>query len=112
MNNLYIIEEQPNPSVDYFVHPAIKNTKLNIINCGFKDLPDQVALNGAIIIFVRYIPHKWAKLIEASRDHIKQIIFFMDDDLLDIKATRRMPLNYQLKIFSLATKFKSIAIFQ
>lgn len=103
MNNLYIIEEQPNPSSDYYVHAAIKHTKLNIIKCGFKDLPDQEALNGAIIIFVRYIPHKWTKLIGASRDQIKQIIFFMDDDLMDVKATRRMPIHYQWKIFSLAT---------
>jgi len=103
MNNLYIVEEQPNPSADYFLRPAIKHTKLNIINCGHKDLPNQETLNGAIFIFVRYIPHEWAKLIEAKRNQIKEIIFFMDDDLLDVKATRRMPLHYQFKIFSLAT---------
>ena len=103
MNNIYIIEEQPNPSTDYYVLPAIKHTKLNVIQCGFRDLPNQEALSGATIIFVRYVPQTWVKLIEASRNKIKKIIFFMDDDVLDVCATKTMPWHYRLKLFRLSS---------
>ena len=103
MNNLYVIEEQPNPSTDYYVLPAISHANSNIIQCGFKDLPDLDYLNNATIIFVRYIPKAWMKLIDASKDRIKQIILFMDDDLLDVNATKAMPIHYRFKIFSLTT---------
>lgn len=101
MNNIYVIEEQPNPSTDFYVLPAIKHTKLNVIHCGFRDLPNQEALSGSTIIFVRYVPQTWVKLIEGSRDKIKKIIFFMDDDVLDVGATKTMPWHYRLKLFRL-----------
>jgi len=102
MNKIYVIEEQPNPSSDYYVLPAIGHSKHNIIKCGFKDLPDQEALNEAIIIFVRYVPNNWATLVDATKDKIKQIIFFIDDDVLDFNATESMPWHYRLKLFRLA----------
>ncbi|MEH6472467.1 MAG: glycosyltransferase [Halopseudomonas sp.] len=103
----YIVEEQPNPSTDFFVEPALAtagcDSATRIVRCRFTELPKVEALNGAVVIFVRYVPKPWKQLVESARDQISQIIFFMDDDLLDLGASKGMPWRYRIKLARLAT---------
>ncbi len=104
---IYLVQEQANPSTDFFVLPALKRAgyddNMAVIRCGFNDLPGVEALTGAVIIFVRYVPRVWKQRITAARDQIARIIYFMDDDLLQIRASRGMPWRYRFKLARLAT---------
>ncbi|MDP2902592.1 MAG: glycosyltransferase family 1 protein [Methylovulum sp.] len=99
---VYVVEEQANPSSDFFVLPAIEAHRLKVIRCGFADLPTAAELSGAIVLFVRYVPTQWLKLVEAVRPTLQSLIFFMDDDVLDLEASVGMPWRYHLKLMRLA----------
>lgn len=92
----YIVEEGPNPSTNYFVRPALANHPQTIIQCSWNELPTTLALQDATVIFVRYVPSNWRRLIE-SVSKVK-IIYFMDDDLFDTRITRGQSWRYRYKL--------------
>lgn len=99
---VYLVEEQANPSTDFFVLPALAASGCRVVRCGFSDLPSLSDLSGSIVIFVRYVPIAWAKLVETARPGLRALIFFMDDDVLDVGASTGMPLRYRFKLAKLA----------
>jgi hypothetical protein len=99
---VFLIEECANPSTDFFILPALANPRYHLVRCSHKDLPDAADLTGAVVIFVRYVPSVWAKLIAASRHRLRALVFFMDDDVLDFAATAGMPISYRFKLARLA----------
>lgn len=102
----YIVEEGPNPSTDYFVLPAFAQTSDSVIRCRWDELPTPGALINATVIFVRYVPTQWRKLIAATlitnQTASPKIIYFMDDDLFDTSITRGQTLRYRYKLAHLA----------
>lgn len=98
----YLVEEQINPSTDFFVLPALTRNGCHVIRCGFGDLPSPRELHGATVVFVRYVPPAWARLVDKARPGLRGLIFFMDDDLLDMGAAAGMPLLYRFKLARLA----------
>lgn len=101
---VHLIEERPNPSTDYFVLPALKARGHPIQRHAFgQPLPPLAQLTQASIVFVRYIPPPWVKLIERHRARIGELIYFMDDDLFDLTAAHGTPWRYRLKLARLAT---------
>lgn len=104
---IYLVQEQPNPSTDFFVLPALQQAGYDddvaVNHCGFSELPDVAQLSGAVIVFVRYIPTPWKRLVSAARGQIARVIYFMDDDLLQIRASQGMPWRYRFKLARLAT---------
>ena len=99
---LYLVEEQPNPSSDFFVLPAVFADCSRIVRCSFAELPSPAELDGATVIFVRYVPSAWMKLIQSVRSRLRALIFFMDDDVLDLGASAGTPLRYRFKLMRLA----------
>lgn len=99
---IYLVEEQHNPSTDYFVLPAVSHSGMRVVRCGFADLPALADLAGAAVVFVRYVPSAWARLIDAVRPQLHSLVYFMDDDLLDVDASTGMSWRYRLKLARLA----------
>jgi hypothetical protein len=95
-SKIYIVEEGPNPSTDYFVRPALANSLQTIIQCSWRELPTAQALQDATVIFVRYVPANWRRLIESVQK--VKIIYFMDDDLFDTRVTRGQSWRYRYKL--------------
>lgn len=98
ISKVYVVEERRNPSTDYFVLPAVSSYRRQIIFCGFNDTPSSEDIKGAMIVFVRYIPSTWMKLINKTRDLIARLVLFVDDDVLTIGATAGLPLRYRYKL--------------
>lgn len=98
----YVVEESENPSSDYFVIPALKLRELKIIRCKFDELPAHYELDGSVVVFVRYVPIAWLKLINYVRPNLYGLVFFMDDDVLDLSASSGMPFRYRYKLARLA----------
>ncbi|MBK8815450.1 MAG: glycosyltransferase family 1 protein [Methylococcaceae bacterium] len=100
---IFLVEERNNPSTEYFIAPALSFNNYRIKHFDFATLPEPEELAQATVVFVRYVPSTWAKLIDKLRDRIKTLIFFMDDDVLDFSASSGMPLRYRYKLASLST---------
>ncbi|MBB3061879.1 glycosyltransferase family 1 protein [Microbulbifer rhizosphaerae] len=92
------MEEGPNPSTDYFVVPFLREAGVKPVRCTFSQLPPVGELQGAAVIFVRYVPAAWKALIDGQKTGEPAVYFFMDDDLFDWRSFSNMPLRYQFKI--------------
>lgn len=102
MNVAFVVEERANPSSAFFVLPAITACGYRAVRCGFSDLPSPAQMKGAAVVFVRYVPPAWAKLVEAVRPNLRALVFFMDDDVLDTNASVGMPWRYRFKLARMA----------
>jgi hypothetical protein len=102
--DVYVVEEHTNPSTDYFVLAACEGEGRRVHRCRFDELPLPQALSGAAVVFVRYVPLTWRLLVEATREALAELVYFMDDDLLDTRAAAGMPWRYRYKLYTLATR--------
>jgi hypothetical protein len=100
----YIVEEGPNPSTDYFVMPALKHEPNPVIRCTWDQLPSAQDLEFSSVIFVRYVPTHWKQRIAQVRATLVRLIYFMDDDLLDIQASSGLSWKYRYKLAMHATR--------
>jgi hypothetical protein len=101
-----VVEERPNPSSDYFVMPFLARSGGNVRRVRLADpLPRPEALDGATLVFVRYVSRDWVRLVDAQRARIARLVFFMDDDLLDPLASRGLGWRYRLKLLRMATRY-------
>lgn len=101
---LYLVEEQVNPSTDFFLRQALSTSNLHCVRCAFTELPAASELRDATVLFVRYVPTAWARLIARERGRLRRLIFFMDDDVLDVRASAGVPWRYRLKLVALAAR--------
>ena len=85
-------------STDYFVMPFLREMGVTAVRCSFADLPSSEELDGASVVFVRYLPAAWRALVARCRARIAAVYFFMDDDLFDRRAFAAMSLRYQWKL--------------
>lgn len=102
--DVYLVEEQPNPSTDFFVMPACQGAGRRVHRRGFDDVPSVEALAGAVVVFVRYVPAAWRSRVWEARARLIDLVFFMDDDVLDVRAAQGMPWRYRYKLFHLAAR--------
>lgn len=99
---IYVVEERANPSTDCFVLPALASRAHRVVRCGFSDVPAAAELTNATVVFVRYVPQGWIKIVDAVRPGLPEIVFFMDDDVLDVRASTETPWHYRIKLARLA----------
>jgi len=103
-NTIFLVEEQNNPSTEYFVTPALVANNHRVIKYNFSKLPNANDLVDSIVIFIRYLPTSWIKLIGENRHRLKALVFFMDDDVLDYHASSGMPWYYRFKLARLSAR--------
>jgi glycosyltransferase involved in cell wall biosynthesis len=99
---VYLVEERANPSTDCFVLPAVSVSGLRVLRCGPDDLPTADEVADSLVVFVRYVPSAWADLVDRARPRLRRLVFFMDDDVLDARASVGMPWRYRFKLLRLA----------
>lgn len=103
----FVIEENRNASTDYYLVPALSSLGCDLRRISHGEALPPADLDGSLIVFIRYIPNVWIKLIERIKQKIRGVIFFMDDDLLDLRASEGMPLRYRAKLSRLSVVRKS-----
>ena len=104
---IYLVEEGPNPSTDYFLMPALKGITQPIVRCAWSSpLPSVQALAGATVIFVRYVPSDWKRLVKKAHRSLAELVYFMDDDLWDYRAAAGLSLKYRFKLARYATRHR------
>ncbi|MDW7998699.1 MAG: glycosyltransferase [Thermodesulfovibrio sp.] len=104
--NIWIVEECINPSTEYYILPALKilgfEDRIRILNSP----PSKILDSNITIFFVRYLNRDWNEFVEKNKRKIKKIIYFMDDDLFDLKSWQGLPLRYIKKIYLKAFRWK------
>lgn len=103
---VFVVEERDNPSTAYYLLPALTPLGCPVIRRGFADPPDTAQLDGALVVFVRYLPRPWRRLAAAGRSRLSGLVFFMDDDLFDTAASRGAPPHYRFKLWRLAGRHR------
>jgi hypothetical protein len=93
-----VVERGRNPSSDYYV-------RARTAALGVPDV--RVPEAGSLVVIVRYLDSLWRARIEAMRHRLAGIVYFMDDDLLDLAALRRPPLRYAARMFWLAWRHRA-----
>lgn len=101
-----IVEERKNPSTDFFIRPQFPTEIYDVEFYSLSQQPDNLDLDDAIVVLVRYLSPLWKSIIESHRHHLQEFIYFMDDDLFDWRAYRNQSLRYQFKLYRLATRYQ------
>lgn len=110
---VYVVEERPNPSSDYFVLPALAARKTDaegaaepprLQRLGFQQVPPINDLQGAEVIFVRYLPPAWVRALNRPEAQPHRIVVFIDDDVFSLRATRGTPWRYRWKLYWLSQR--------
>jgi len=105
--DVYLVEEQANPSTDYFVLPACAGQGRRLHRFHFDDPPPPGGLAGAVVVFVRYVPAAWRRQVQAERSRLAGLVYFIDDDVLDAQSWAGMPWRYRYKLHRLGARHRS-----
>ena len=108
--DIWIVEELRNSSTDYYIIPALRYLGLYERAVLFREPPGNIDFKDITLIFVRYLTSEWVKFIKENRKKIKKVIYFMDDDLFDIRAWKGLPIRYIKKLFFKAYRWKDFLI--
>lgn len=106
----YLVEERPSPTTDFFLSPLVASAIAPVPprqsaparRCGFGEVPPLQDLNGAEVIFVRYLPRAWVRTLSHPDLRLQRLALFIDDDLLDPSAWGGLPWSYRWKLFWLS----------
>lgn len=96
MTPVYVVHQSENPSTDFFIVPLLHMEGLDFTCFSFHETSKPEDLAAATVVFVRYVPPAWKALLKQQRPG--RVVFFMDDDLFDLRAFRGMPWRYQRKL--------------
>jgi Glycosyl transferases group 1 len=100
----WIVEEQLNPSTDHYVEPALHRLGFQVIRRGLMDVPQASELRGTAVVFVRYLSPAWRNAVDEVRGELSGLVYFMDDDLLDVHASAELSARYRLKLWRMAAR--------
>jgi hypothetical protein len=104
-----VIAAGPSASVDYLVAPYLGAIDSEVVYLNLEaDSPLSISACGChTVVIVRYLSQGWARELKKFKSRGGRIIYFMDDDLMDVDAFRTLPATYAEKIYRLATRWRS-----
>ena len=91
-----LLELEPNPSSELILQPWLARKSLSR-----RVLSGRAAsrfADGDYVVIVRYLTPAWRNAIEAARDRLAGVAYFMDDDLWDRAAWAGLPPEYQRRL--------------
>ena len=97
-----VIEENRNPSSDFFVVPELQKQGYSVEFVCHRLEPRDVDTKDALLVFVRYIPRSWRAAVDSEVLGESGLVYFADDDLFESASLRGLPWRYRRKIHKLA----------
>jgi hypothetical protein len=96
---LLVVEERPTPSTDYYIKSFINRFGYDDYQRVSGSTPIVLSdiLNNSVI-FIRYVPASWRRVVEKYCASFEELFLFIDDDILDFSSVRSFPAWYQFKI--------------
>jgi hypothetical protein len=97
-----VLSEGHTASTDYLILPYLEQLGYQTTVLDGAAL-DKANLNGyQLLVISRYVTSQQLALLARYQPCGLQIVYFMDDDLFDLRALAGLPLRYQWKIFHTA----------
>jgi len=95
-----ILQQNNNPSTDYYVRPYLERDGVQVQYRDIeRDAPRiQDLESGTGVVIVRYLNAAWAKALRAHRARLSEVVYFMDDDLLQPERWVGLPRAYIKKL--------------
>ena len=100
--SLGVLSEEPSSSFDYWVKGLLEKHESDYTLLDPKINPSIIASKLEIIkqiIIIRYIPRIWMDTIHSLKVSGVKIILFLDDDLLNIRPSNDLPIQYTLNLW-------------
>lgn len=106
---LVVLHLGPSPTLDYFLpafgrqRPALPLVTIDMANKG----PGEVGLTeGDAVVILRYLPTAWCQYLSERVSGLAELVYFMDDDLLDPATLAELPKDYGHRVWKLATTYR------
>jgi hypothetical protein len=95
-----VLQAGANPSTDYYIRPRAAASGIDTVYRDIEhDIPSAEDLQeGTHVVIVRYLSRPWAEALRAHAERLAQVVYFMDDDLLDPSAWEGLPRDYHDKL--------------
>jgi hypothetical protein len=101
-----ILAHSPNASVTYLLEPhllALGRSAKTILTSSRP--PSRIPVSACdTVVIARYLPIEWLAVLRRFRAEGGQVIYFMDDDLMDTAVLKDLPSSYSRKIKASATR--------
>ncbi len=95
-----VLQAGANPSTDYYIRPRAAASGIDAVYRDVEhDIPSAEDLQeGTQVVIVRYLNRRWAEALRAHAGRLAQVVYFMDDDLLEPSAWEGLPRSYHDKL--------------
>ncbi len=99
-----VLSDGATASTDYFLFPYLKQLGHRPTLVDTRGVPGQSLHSGdcRLVVIARYLPSRWRGMLVQWRHQGTRIVYFMDDDLFDLRALQGLPWRYKWKIVSRA----------
>ena len=99
-----VLSEGATASTDYFLFPYLNSLgyRATVLDTRVAPLESLNVSGYRMVVISRYLPRKWLGVLEELRRQGIKIVYFMDDDLFDLRALQGLPWRYTWKIVSRA----------
>ncbi|MBL1377774.1 glycosyltransferase family 1 protein [Zobellella sp. CGMCC 1.18722] len=102
-----VVEQGANPSTDFFVRPRLRASGDEVLALGLNATPPETGTRFGTLVFVRYLTPAWRRWVEQNRAGLGRLVFFMDDDLFDLRAHAGLPWRYRCKLWHQAWRHQA-----
>jgi hypothetical protein len=106
-----ILTNGNNASVAYILQPylAQRGIDFSLLHSGDRLVSSEpLEMRCKRVVIARYLPACWIIPLQAFKSAGGQIVYFMDDDLMDPHAAKNLPRDYRCKIYKTATRQRKI----
>jgi hypothetical protein len=104
-----ILSDGCESSIAYFVTPELLRRGWTAGKYSLRDAPPADIFEHGCrkIIVIRYLNAPWARALSIFREQGGEVIYFMDDDLMDNRLFAELPSQYARKISQNATRWRT-----
>lgn len=105
---IVVLSRGDNASWAYLLRDRLERSALPVVLLD-SARPDGAGLPlqaGDRVVICRYLSSAWRALLERMRPRLAGLVYFMDDDLLDLQVLRELPWRYALKVYRGATRHR------
>ena len=96
-DGILVLQRGENASTDYYLRPRLESADLPAEIADLTDEPGRSALlaphgpQALTVVFCRYASPAWLEALEAARERLARVVFFMDDDLPEMMRAGEIP---------------------
>lgn len=104
MGTAYVLSDGNTASTDYFLFPYLESLGYTpqLVDTHSGNAVLQACQDNSLVVISRYFPPVWRERLESCKRSGIPIVYFMDDDLFDVRVLKGLPWKYRWKILRFA----------